>query len=54
MPIKVISERLGHATIAMTMDIYAHLLPAMDEDAAQRLDAALTSPRTAAPGGTSG
>ena len=40
-PIKVISERLGHTTIAMTMDVYGHLMPAMDEDAAQRLDAAL-------------
>lgn len=38
---KVVSERLGHTTIAMTMDIYAHLLPAMDQDAAARLEAAL-------------
>lgn len=45
-PIKVISERLGHTTIAMTMDTYAHLLPAMDEDAAGRLEAALTEPGT--------
>ena len=35
-PIKVISERLGHSTIAMTMDVYAHVLPAMDRDAADR------------------
>jgi integrase len=33
-PIKVVSERLGHTTIALTMDIYAHVLPAMDRDAA--------------------
>jgi integrase len=38
---KVVSERLGHTTIAMTMDIYAHLLPAMDQDAAARLEAAI-------------
>ena len=37
-PIKVVSERLGHTTIAMTMDVYAHVLPAMDTDAATRLD----------------
>lgn len=33
-PIKVVSERLGHASIGMTMDTYAHVLPAMDRDAA--------------------
>ena len=37
-PIKVVSERLGHTTIAMTMDVYGHVLPAMDTDAANRLD----------------
>lgn len=35
-PIKVVSERLGHSTIAMTMDVYTHVLPAMDRDAADR------------------
>jgi hypothetical protein len=34
-PAKVVSERLGHATIAVTMDIYSHVLPGMDERAAQ-------------------
>jgi hypothetical protein len=29
-PAKVISERLGHATIAVTMDIYSHVLPGLD------------------------
>jgi integrase len=33
-PIKVVSERLGHTTIAMTMDLYAHVLPAQDRNAA--------------------
>ena len=41
-PIKVVSERLGHSTIAMTMDIYAHVLPAMDGDAAEAIGHALT------------
>lgn len=40
-PMKVLSDRLGHATIAMTMDIYSHILPAMDQDAATRLEALL-------------
>lgn len=40
-PIKVVSERLGHSTIAMTMDIYAHVLPAMDRKAAEAIGEAL-------------
>jgi integrase len=40
-PIKVVSERLGHTTIAMTMDIYAHVLPAMDRNAAEAIGLAL-------------
>jgi integrase len=32
---KVVSERLGHATVAMTLDIYSHAIPAMQEEAAQ-------------------
>lgn len=35
-PVKVVSERLGHAAISVTLDIYAHCLPAMDRDAAER------------------
>lgn len=40
-PAKVISERLGHSSIRITLDVYSHLMPGMDEDAAQRIDAAL-------------
>jgi hypothetical protein len=32
-PAKVVSERLGHATIAITMDTYSHVLPGLDERA---------------------
>jgi integrase len=35
-PVKVVSERLGHATTQLTLDIYAHVLPAMDAEAVQR------------------
>jgi integrase len=33
-PAKVVSERLGHATIVITMDTYSHVLPGLDERAA--------------------
>lgn len=32
---KVVSERLGHAHIAHTIQIYQHLLPGMQADAAR-------------------
>ena len=31
---KVVRERLGHSTIAVTMDTYSHVLPGMQEEAA--------------------
>jgi integrase len=36
-PIHVVSERLGHKNVSMTMEIYAHVLPDMQEDAAATL-----------------
>lgn len=33
-PAKVVSERLGHATVAFTMQVYAHVMPGMQADAA--------------------
>jgi integrase len=38
---KIVQERLGHYSIAITMDIYSHLMPNMQADAAAKLDAAL-------------
>src|SRR5690606_11514490 len=32
--VKVISERIGHASIQVTLDVYGHLLPDMQSDAA--------------------
>lgn len=31
---KIVSERLGHSSVATTMDIYSHVLPGMQEEAA--------------------
>jgi integrase len=36
---KVVSERLGHASINLTLDTYTHVLPDMQQRAAERLDA---------------
>jgi len=35
---KIVSERLGHSTIAITMDTYSHVLPGMQEEAAQAVE----------------
>lgn len=39
---KVVQERLGHSTITMTLDQYSHVLPGMQDEAAERLDTLLT------------
>jgi len=38
---KVVSERLGHASIAITLDTYSHVMPGMQEEAAEKIDAGL-------------
>jgi integrase len=38
---KIASERLGHATVAITLDLYSHVLPGMQADAASRVDEVL-------------
>jgi hypothetical protein len=39
---KVVSEMLGHATIAITLDTYSHVLPNMQESAAKAMEDALS------------
>ena len=33
-PAKIVSERLGYANVAITMDTYSHVLPGLGEQAA--------------------
>ena len=40
---KVVQEMLGHASIALTMDTYSHVLPGMQEESAARLDELLAA-----------
>jgi integrase len=37
---KIASERLGHSRVGITLDLYSHVLPGMQEDAAARVDEA--------------
>jgi integrase len=38
---RMIMEILGHSQISLTMNLYSHIMPSMQEDAAQKMDAAL-------------
>lgn len=45
---KVVAERLGHSTVKLTMDVYSHVLPGLQEDCARKVDKALRSALDAA------
>ena len=40
---KIVSEMLGHSTVASTLDIYSHVTPGMQEAPARQLDSMLPS-----------
>jgi integrase len=45
---KVVQERLGHASIALTLDTYSHVVPGMQQRASERLEELLRPVRPAA------
>jgi len=45
---KIVSERLGHANIAVTLDTYSHVLPGLQEAAARQFDEGLQAARPTA------
>lgn len=42
-PIKTVSENLGHATVAFTLDVYGHVTPAMKQESADRMQRLIDS-----------
>ena len=42
---KVVSERLGHTSVVITLDTYSHVLPGLQEDAALRFEESLQKAR---------
>ena len=42
--VKVVSEMLGHSSVSITLSIYAHVLPHMQQSAVQAMDTLLGSP----------
>ena len=49
---RVVMEMLGHSTIALTMNTYSHVIPALERDAADRMNVILTTRMNARPRGT--
>ncbi len=45
---KIVQERLGHSTVATTLDIYSHVLPGLQEATARRFDEGLENALTEA------
>ena len=43
---KIVSERLGHASVSITMDVYSHVLPGLQEEAVHRFSKLLTDARS--------
>jgi integrase len=37
-PVIIVSRRLGHAKASITLDIYGHLIPSMQENLADQID----------------
>ena len=43
MNVKVVSEMLGHSNVSITLSIYAHVLPDMQQSAVSAMDILLGS-----------
>lgn len=42
---KTVAERLGHASVTITLDLYSHCLPGVQEAAAEQFDSAMDAAR---------
>ena len=42
---KVVSERLGHASVTLTLDTYSHVLPSMQQSASEKIEIVLEQGR---------
>ncbi len=48
---KIVSERLGHSTVSITLDTYSHVAPGLQEAAAKSFEASLVAEKSAVAGG---
>jgi len=38
---KIVSERLGHSSVTLTLDMYSHIIPGLQELATEKLEQVL-------------
>ena len=43
--LKIVAEMLGHSDVTITLNLYSHVAPTMQDDAAARMDAVLGAAR---------
>ncbi len=53
-PAKIVSERLGHANVQITLDTYSHVIPGLDEQAAATVARLILEGSDASPKGVPG
>ena len=46
---KIVQERLGHSTVAITLDLYSHVVPGLQEKAAETFNEAMQEARNKVP-----
>jgi integrase len=46
--VPAVMETLGHSQISLTLDTYAHVIPELQRDAAERMEALLVQPDASA------
>lgn len=44
---KIASERLGYSTVGITLDLYSNVMPGMQANAAEQVDAAIKAAKQA-------
>jgi len=45
-PAKVVADRLGHTSVMITLDLYSHVMPAVEAEHADRVGSLIASSRT--------
>ena len=48
---KIVQEMLGHASVTITLNVYSHVLPTMQDDAVEKVDRLLDAVQAADSGG---
>ena len=53
-PAKVVADRLGHGSVMITLDLYSHVVPAVEAEHADHVGSLISNARTHRAGGSTG